>query len=406
MKKTIKLISLAIVAMMLISLVACNRSNETVDDAADNESIVLNEAINKTESEEDLQKHTEGVEAAKNMLVINSNGIVEESKRAAAAAGIYNMPDPIFNGASAGTYPIQGFLLSASTPSDQFGNGMSIVYRLSDGSLFVFDGGGPNVKHMLYKCLKDISGGGKIKVAAWVMTHTHGDHYGAMYDLLNGIYKYDFEIQEFWYNRATNTSDGTGSGVHLERLFNELAVGDTQIRVLEYGQTYTLDGGRVSAKVLCTPVNVADKIGKVEGADENTNSLVMMLTIGGKRILMTGDANKVAWDFMVSQHNKSEEYSLKCDYLQMPHHAVQAAGTTAGYNAANPSYVIIPSTTALAKSLCTSSNANPTYNFLKNSMGINTQASGLAQVGNNYCYAGNYTQSGTKNVVCFFTSVA
>jgi hypothetical protein len=49
MKKTIKLISLAIVAMMLISLVACNRSNETVDDAADNESIILNDAINKTE---------------------------------------------------------------------------------------------------------------------------------------------------------------------------------------------------------------------------------------------------------------------------------------------------------------------------------------------------------------------
>ena len=79
MKKTIKLISLAIVAMMLISLVACNRLNETVDDAADNENIVLNEAINKTESEEELQKHTEGVEAAKNMLVTNSNGIVEES---------------------------------------------------------------------------------------------------------------------------------------------------------------------------------------------------------------------------------------------------------------------------------------------------------------------------------------
>ena len=82
------------------------------------------------------------------------------------------------------------------------------------------------------------SGGGKIKVAAWV--------YGAMYDLLNGIYKYDFEIQEFWYNRATNTSDGTGSGVHLERLFKELAVGDTKIRVLEYGQTYTLDGRRIA----------------------------------------------------------------------------------------------------------------------------------------------------------------
>ena len=57
-----------------------------------------------------------------------------------------------------------------------------------------------------------------------------------------------------------------------------------------------------------------------------------------------------------------------------------------------------------AKSLCTSSNANPSYKFLKSKMGINTQSSSLPQVGSNYCYAGNYTQNGTKNIVCFFTS--
>ena len=396
MRNFFRVISFVIVSVMLFSLISCNNVSVTNSEqnAAEN---VDNNAAENAEKKESQS-------AAKDMMLVNANGVVEESKRAAAELGIY-MPDPVMNGAAAGTYPIQGFLLSGSSPADTYGNGMSIVYRLSDGSLFVFDGGSGNVKYMLYKCLKDLSGGGKIKIAAWVMTHSHWDHYGAMFDLLNsGIYKEDFEIQEFWFNRANNTSDATGSGVHLENLYNSIALGDTKVRVLEYGKTYTLDGGRVSAKVLCTPAKVADKIGTVKGADENTNSLVMMLTIGGKKLLMTGDANEPAWDFMVSQHNANSAYSLKCDYLQMPHHAVQAAGTAAGYTAANPSYVIIPSTTGLAKSHCTSSNASPTYNFLNNTMGINTQNSSLAQTGTNYCYAGNYTQSGTKNIVCFFTS--
>ena len=392
MKKFFRTIAFTLLIVMVFSAVSCN----SVSTSADMQNA---SSVNLSNDDETAEKKAESEGTAKEMLLTNLSGIVDESKRAASEAGIY-MPDPIMNGAPAGTYPIQGFMLSASTPADTYGNGMSMVYRLSDGSLFIFDSGSTTVKYMLYKCLKDLAGGGKIKVAAWVMTHAHGDHYGAMYDLLNGVYKDEFEIQEFWYNRSTNTSEGTGVGGNLETLFNKLAKGETKIRVLEYGKTYTLDGGRVSAKVLCTPAKVANR----SGLDENTNSLVMMLNIGGKKILMTGDANEPAWDFMVSQHNASSEYSLKCDYLQMPHHAVHAAGTSAGYSAANPSYVIIPSTTALAKSLCTSSNASPTYNFLKNTMNINPQASSLAQTGSNYCYAGSYTQSGTKNVVCFFTS--
>ena len=398
MKRFLRFISALLVAITALSAVSCNSVAKLEDSGKENSEGITVKSENTSSVSKNETKDSEA--GAKDFLLLNPNGIVDESKRAAAELGIY-MPDPQMNGAPAGTYPIQGFLLSASSPADTYGNGMSVIYRLSDGSLFVFDGGSGNVKYMLYKCLKDLSGGGKIKIAAWVMTHSHWDHYGAMFDLLNsGVFKEDFEIQEFWFNRANNTADATGSGVHLENAFKSLAKGETKVRVLEYGQTYTLDGGRVSAKVLCTP----DKVAGRSGLDENTNSLVMMLNIGGKKLLMTGDANEPAWDFMVSQHNKSTEYSLKCDYLQMPHHAVHAAGTAAGYAAAAPSYVIIPSTTKLAKDLCTSSNANPTYNFLKNTMGINTQSSNLPQIGSNYCYAGNYTQNGTKNVVCFFTS--
>ena len=152
MKRILKFISLAIAAVMLFSLIACNQVREPAGNEGNKE--LANQTENNvtsssTDGTEAVEKMTEAVLTAKDKVVINANGIVEESKRAANELGIY-MPDPIMNGAPSGTYPIQGFLLSASTPSDTYGNGMSIVYRLSDGSLFVFDSGSSTVKYMLY----------------------------------------------------------------------------------------------------------------------------------------------------------------------------------------------------------------------------------------------------------------
>ena len=195
MRKILKGVAALLVVIIALSAVSCNNAvtfNSTASQSELSEKVTVAD-VEKVEKNEVLESKQEGDENfSKELLLINANGIVEESKRAAVEAGVY-MPDPIMNGAPAGTYPIQGFILSGSSPADTYGNGMSIVYRLSDGSLFIFDGGSGNVKYMLYKCLKDLSGGGKIKVAAWVMTHSHWDHYGAVYDLLNGVYKYDFE---------------------------------------------------------------------------------------------------------------------------------------------------------------------------------------------------------------------
>ena len=197
MKKPLRFTCFIISAIIALSAISCNSSttlNDNEQEAKENsDTITANTVLENTEEKSD--------KLANELILVNPNGIIEESKRAAAEVGVF-MPETVMNGAPAGTYPIQGFLLSASTPSDTFGNGMSIIYRLSDGSLFVFDGGGGYVRYMLYKCLKDLSGGGKIKVAAWVMTHAHGDHFYAMKGLLEGVHKYDFEIQEFWYNRS------------------------------------------------------------------------------------------------------------------------------------------------------------------------------------------------------------
>jgi hypothetical protein len=121
---------------------------------------------------------------------------------------------------------------------------------------------------------------------------------------------------------------------------------------------------------------------------------------------MTGDADEPTWDFMVCQHNNNSEYSLKCDYLQMPHHAVHASGTAEGYAAANPSKIMIPATTTLIKKYTTASNAKPSYDVLVK-FGINPGSlSATSPETNNstYWFAGHYGLTNTKNIKCFFTA--
>ena len=127
-----------------------------------------------------------------------------------------------------------------------------------------------------------------------------------------------------------------------------------------------------------------------------------MLNIGGKKILMTGDANAPTWDFMLDQQKNGEKFSLKCDYLQVPHHGVHAAGTTAGYNAANAKYLVIPSTIDLANKLTTSTNAGPSYALYKKH-GINVGSLTTETDNETYWFAGCYGKSGTQDIKCFFT---
>ena len=373
MKKIVKILSLIMAFVLMLSCVACAKltdneggSGSSSDDASEN-----NYTSNgSSQSDNGTEKNTTKKETTQN----NSGNTTVKPATPTT------------------TTIVKGYLLSASTPSDPYGNGMFLVYKLSDGRLLVYDGGNGSVKNFLIDALKTISGKSKPIVAAWVMTHDHGDHYGALVDYYYGhadTIKNELDVQEFWMNPMI--SDGYNLQNHLKNAFP-----NANFRRLVYGEEFMLD--KIKINVLCTP----EVIPSDSRNDVNTYSLVTMLTIGGTKILMTGDANEPAWDFMVRQQSKGEKYSLKCDFLQVPHHGVQAAGTTEGYAAANPRYLVIPSTVDLANKLTTSSNAKPSYELYKKH-GITT--GGLKQETDNmtYWFAGCYGKSGTQDIKCFFT---
>ena len=57
--------------------------------------------------------------------------------------------------------------------------GMCEIIRLSDGRFLIFDSGHSDQADVIYETLCELNGSAEnIRIAAWVLTHSHGDHYG------------------------------------------------------------------------------------------------------------------------------------------------------------------------------------------------------------------------------------
>ena len=286
----------------------------------------------------------------------------------------------------------KGYLLSGSSIHDTYANGMSAIYHLSDGTFLVYDGGCPSVHPLLRKTLHELADG-KPVVSAWMITHAHGDHYGALKKMLiDGIG--DIEVKEFWFN----WSEGTGE--NMNNIFKQYCP-DIPTRELSYGEKFKL--ADVDVEVICTPDVLLDYDPNAYTVTDGSNnaSIVTMLTIGGKKILMSGDAGPIAWNFMMEH---KDEHSIKCDYLQIPHHGVHNSGTDEAYAEIDPKYLVIPAGLSLAKqfTLETNKNVSAQSSFrLYKRHGIDMTYSTDTD-GKTYWFAGVYEAENTKDVKLFF----
>ena len=241
----------------------------------------------------------------------------------------------------------RGYLLCGASTTDGFANGMSVIYHLKDGSFLVFDGGNSSVGEHLYQTLRELNGDGDIRIPVWIITHPHGDHFGAMCAMLNAGCP-DVKIGEIWYNDINNW------GEPMLKLWAE-KLPDTPVRSFVLGEKASV--GEIELQVISTPEDVlaydenAFKV--VDGS--NNAGLVFMMTVEGKKILMSGDAGPVAWNFMMTNLDK---YPIKCDYLQVSHHGVHNSGTDEAYAEIDPKYLIIPAGLKLAKQFTLETNKN------------------------------------------------
>lgn len=213
--------------------------------------------------------------------------------------------------------------------------GMLYVIRLSDNSLVLVDGGhlhqsSNEAMEGLMAFLHEITGtksGEMIHIAAWYMTHAHGDHVTCMAKLCNR-YHDEIDLQRVMYNipsyqvRSAGYDDNTTTTKEMIRKYYP----NVKFLKLHSGQVFDLSN--VGFEVLFThedAVGLAQFREAVENdravqfplRDYNCTSTILRVKIDGQTILLLGDTNVEAEKVMKDTFPASV---WKSDVVQIAHH--------------------------------------------------------------------------------------
>ena len=216
--------------------------------------------------------------------------------------------------------------------------GMFYIFRLSDNSVVLVDGGHHtnNTTTMfdgLMDFLREITGtkkGEKVKIAAWYVSHAHGDHVTVMWKFLN-LHPQDLDLQRVMYNIPSYQVQSNGydnNTTTLKKVIRE-RYPNTKFLKLHTGQRFNLSD--LGVEVLYTHedtvgLNRYESAAETGGlvqlglADYNSSSTVIRFTMDGKSIILLGDLNAEGENVMVQNYRGTSV--LKSDVVQVSHHCI------------------------------------------------------------------------------------
>ena len=257
---------------------------------------------------------------------------------------------------------------------DKVINGMSYILRTQENSFIVIDGGmdGQGEETTIYNLMAEQSGMEKPVIAAWILTHPHNDHIGAVSDFIT---KYGSKIvpeliifnfpDEDILCTAGNDCDAKSCGVIRQALSGKWK--ECRFVKPHTGQKLLISG--VEIEILHTAEEVYPDTQAM--LRNNANSMVFTMKTAGRSILITGDISYTYGTEMLAWYGNE----LKCDILQVIHHA-RTHGSIEIYKAAAPTVALWPTSKASDEEY-----GSRNYNvWLRNNVPYNV-----------YCYNGTAT---------------
>ena len=218
-------------------------------------------------------------------------------------------------------------------------NGLSVLIRLTDGRFIVIDGGFNRAKHSseLMRHLKEQSSGyaksmKDITIAAWIVTHPHGDHDGLLYGKYSDFMGIKVErilanfLSETELTKADNSSSvggnwGTGEGFEYQKVLAAAKALGATVHQVHVGQVFWF--ADLKMEVLYTIESFGPKVCNAL----NTTSIVLRMEFGGETVyLSTGDATGYGMEIC----NKMYGDYLQSDIIQVCHHGYSTWGNDAG----------------------------------------------------------------------------
>ncbi len=204
--------------------------------------------------------------------------------------------------------------------------GMSYVIRTPKGSFIVIDGGwtgigeGKKIRNLLRE---QNTNEGLPVIAAWILTHPHADHYGAIADVAAAYYD-EVVLERVIFNYMSDEmlakSDISKSLADSSSPLNVLRKalnapkkwGYTQVIKPHTGDILNIDG--VTVDILYTHEDAATSLAALEY--NNAASLAFKVSVGEKSAIFFGDSTSKNMLAMASRYGSH----LKSDILQPTHH--------------------------------------------------------------------------------------
>ncbi len=200
--------------------------------------------------------------------------------------------------------------------------GMCYIIHLPDGRFILMDGGRNFTEDAdrLFAFLQEHSNGSKPRIAAWIMTHPHSDHFYCFFAFMER-YANEVEIESFFFNfpeyddlehypklKFEPDEQKRAPFYHIPKFYEIVKSTGAVIYCPHTGQRYQIGDARFT--VLAT---IDDTIHCTNNI--NATSLIFMMELGGQRILWAADG---AFGHARLPERYREE--LKADILQVPHH--------------------------------------------------------------------------------------
>ena len=227
--------------------------------------------------------------------------------------------------------------------------GLCDIFRLEDGSFLLFDSSGNGAHETIWQTLCQLNGSDQnIHIRAWVLTHTHGDHYGGFLSFAP-VYGDKVTIDTVFYapvNRdvmKTIASYGT-SWDTIDYYFNDTLPSfvrqyypTTDLCPVFAGQIFHLPGADLQILYSCELLYI-DRI----PVNVNHTSLVCMVSDQNGSMLVMADSEEASTNITMEIYRGA----LDCDILQLPHHGMSRKHDVTLANYAVAKIILIPCTVA------------------------------------------------------------
>ena len=235
-----------------------------------------------------------------------------------------------------------GYTTSGLTPTfhmleEKYYSASSYVIRLSNGHFIVIDGGINSEAPYLMDYMTSLipEDGKKPIIEAWVLSHGHLDHVGAMMGFVQNasVYAGKVYLEGIYFSEPNDSVTTAYDDPHhqymgyiekITSVFKTTKGKEADIYRMYTGQRYTFDGVTMDvmmAQELLTASDYAYNESGVEGVKNvfNETSTWTMFTMNGKKLLTAGDAAISSTKRIVSMY--SESY-LTVDAFTALHHGM------------------------------------------------------------------------------------